>query len=676
MLRSLVGQATGAHRFWDMLVTRPSGLRSAPDLELLWRHPAIFASPGRSSVAILRFWDFLKLVCSLHFGFRSGLGCFFMDLFDEHEEENFEVEEDAPAVREASDSLQRQGSTPTRPTPRKLEDLSLDEILTRIKNLAKPPPPRDFGYFKDICSLPSVGTNAHKLQSGKHVSVSSLQAMFGVGRGRSGFRFMDCKDQDARKVIAKLWPLVYGKPNLPPNKLISKEFCLGIVAQTKLGMQVDWASFAEETNADQRSKYATTMRKYENIRDRKLAAGERSQVQCDSAVLGSVSQSTARASEAQLSKEEVKPKLMSSSPHWISQIASEVGQLLNVLSFELAVSKSVLVTVQKERDQLIDQCRTQRMLVESMLASLLEETEGANEFSTREKSNDTMTTSSALGLSNSIGGSVGGVASLLTSPANSSHNGTETPHELVAELSEDKDTLPTPTLYTLHSDELIRKTMAQRCLENLHIKHEAQLKSLQAQLEIKERDCKEESRRCVFQERQCAILREQHSLLQKMLPGLFIQPHPMCYSNEIEDSKLAYMLVTDCALCEKPFPLNDIIVGHCRHLYHPWCAMSHFRLSCHCAHPDCKVQMSFGWLKSFGFKEPDASLYPNSELQELEESRLATINLRKEIALAVCPELGMPILPPLTVISQHTRATCTSLIYSVCCVACWCNEQS
>lgn len=206
--------------------------------------------------------------------------------------------------------------------------------------------------------------------------------------------------------------------------------------------------------------------------------------------------------------------------------------------------------------------------------------------------------------------------------------------------------LPIPTLCTLDSDELIRKEMAQRCLENLHIKHEAQLKTLQAQLEIKKRDCKEESRRCVIQERQCAMLRDQHALVQNSKSGLYIQPHPMAYSRQIEDSKLAYMLVTDCALCEKPFPLNDMVVGHCRHLYHPWCAMSHFRTSCHCAHPDCKVQMGFGWLKSFGFNEPDSSLYPNSELEELEESRQAALKLRKEIAIAACPELGIPFHPP------------------------------
>lgn len=358
-----------------------------------------------------------------------------MDLFDEYEEGNFEVGEDAASLREASESLHRQGSTATRPTPRKLDDLSLDEILTRIKNLAKPPPPRDFSYFKDICCLPSVGTNAHKLQSGKHVSISSLQGMFGVGRGRSGFRFMDCKDQDARKVIAKLWPLIYGKPNLPPNKLISKEFCLGIVAQTKLGMQVDWASFAEETNADQRSKYATTMRKYENIRDRKLAAGERSQVREDSALPSSVSQSTARASEAQLSEVDVKPNIPGSSPRWISKICTEVGQLLNVVSFELAVSRSVLVRVERERDQLVDQCRTQRMLVESMLASLLEETEGANEFSSREKSAGAMSTQEVL--CTNTGGSVQGVPSPSTSPTSRERIPAEAPlvsHSAVTEL--------------------------------------------------------------------------------------------------------------------------------------------------------------------------------------------------------------------------------------------------
>lgn len=170
-----------------------------------------------------------------------------MDVFEDSDEGNFECKEENVVCGEASELEMQQtrhddmlGRTPAREA-RKLNDLSLHEILTRIRNLQKPPPPRDFKYFKEICGLPAVGTNAHKLQSPKHVSVTNLQSLFGLGRGRSGFRFVDCKDSQTRGLIHKLWPQVYGKPNLPVNKLISKEFCLGIVAQVRMGMQMDWA---------------------------------------------------------------------------------------------------------------------------------------------------------------------------------------------------------------------------------------------------------------------------------------------------------------------------------------------------------------------------------------------------------------------------------------------------
>ena len=43
---------------------------------------------------------------------------------------------------------------------------------------------------------------------------------------------------------------------MPASKLIAEEFCLKIVAQFHQKMDVDWATFATETNASQRGKYA------------------------------------------------------------------------------------------------------------------------------------------------------------------------------------------------------------------------------------------------------------------------------------------------------------------------------------------------------------------------------------------------------------------------------------
>ena len=126
-------------------------------------------------------------------------------------------------------------------------------------------------------------------------------------------------------------------------------------------------------------------------------------------------------------------------------------------------------------------------------------------------------------------------------------------------------------------------------------------------------------------------------------PGLCAQPHPMCYGTHSQTetcNSLNHMMVTNCAVCLKPFPIQDIIVGSCRHLYHPWCALSHFRVNQTCAAVDCPAVMSAAWQKSFGFNEVDLTAFATEELDTTEESRISEIARRQEIALANCPEVG------------------------------------
>lgn len=52
--------------------------------------------------------------------------------------------------------------------------------------------------------------------------------------------------------------------------------------------------------------------------------------------------------------------------------------------------------------------------------------------------------------------------------------------------------------------------------------------------------------------------------------------------------------------------------------------------------------MDFEWLKSFGFKERDRSAFSTSLLEEKEECWRTTMQLRKAVAVAVCPEVGKP----------------------------------
>jgi hypothetical protein len=144
--------------------------------------------------------------------------------------------------------------------PRKV--FTVEELDEKIRNLTRPPPMRDEAYFRDVCGLHNNNTNPHRLQVKKNVSLSSLHAMFGEGRGRSGFKYTDCQDLEVRRFLEDIWPVCYGKARIPTTKLIVKEFCLGIIAQFELGLEMDWAGFAAETNANQRGKYAAHLRRW------------------------------------------------------------------------------------------------------------------------------------------------------------------------------------------------------------------------------------------------------------------------------------------------------------------------------------------------------------------------------------------------------------------------------
>jgi hypothetical protein len=114
---------------------------------------------------------------------------------------------------------------------RRKKEFTLEEVNDRIRNLVQPPLPRNLHYFKNVYGLSATGMNPHKLQERKDVPYDGLRVMFGKGTPRSGFRFKDCKEPNIQEFVQKIWPLCYGKPNIAPGRLLSKEFCFGMYAQ-------------------------------------------------------------------------------------------------------------------------------------------------------------------------------------------------------------------------------------------------------------------------------------------------------------------------------------------------------------------------------------------------------------------------------------------------------------
>lgn len=165
-----------------------------------------------------------------------------------------------------------------------------------------------------------------------------------------------------------------------------------------------------------------------------------------------------------------------------------------------------------------------------------------------------------------------------------------------------------PILPPLDSNELVGLKGALGALQSVATRHEGQYRTLQALASLKEQAHSESKMKAVVHELLYKALQEQHAILKMRMPRLCLAPHPMCYGMDGDGESgnpLKHMMVTDCAFCSRPFPFYDIVVAHCRHLYHPWCAMSHFRQHQTCAHADCPATMSYEWQKSFGFKEVD-----------------------------------------------------------------------
>ena len=139
------------------------------------------------------------------------------------------------------------------------------------------------------------------------------------------------------------------------------------------------------------------------------------------------------------------------------------------------------------------------------------------------------------------------------------------------------------------------------------------------------------------------MLQEQHVFLKMRQPGLYNVPHPMCYGIDLDSEAtnlLNHMMVTNCALCSKPFLLHNIIVANYRHLYHPWCPLIHFRSNQTCANGDCPTIMLAAWQKKFGFNEVNFSKCSMEDLDISEETCISEISTRQQRALENCLEVG------------------------------------
>jgi hypothetical protein len=103
--------------------------------------------------------------------------------------------------------------------------------------------------------------------------------------------------------------------------------------------------------------------------------------------------------------------------------------------------------------------------------------------------------------------------------------------------------------------------------------------------------------------------------------------------------RLGSIRVTNCVFCMESFNDNDMVVSSCRHLYHPWCAVIHFRHTRTCASYDCSKVMLDIWCKSFGLGDVEHVAFAKEEPRFCEHSRVIRIQLRRELAIRKWPGL-------------------------------------
>jgi len=143
-----------------------------------------------------------------------------------------------------------------------------------------------------------------------------------------------------------------------------------------------------------------------------------------------------------------------------------------------------------------------------------------------------------------------------------------------------------------------------------------------AKLDVKEVEIKEMEQRRTFYELQYFSLGEHHIALMKKGTGLTQHPHPFCNQDVRLENGPNFIKISPCVICLCGFPHNDIVVSICRHLYHPWCALIHFRHSSQFTNSNYKTIMSLEWSKSLEYKEFGKDMYEKEVLKGWEEAHL------------------------------------------------------
>jgi hypothetical protein len=179
----------------------------------------------------------------------------------------------------------------------------------------------------------------------------------------------------------------------------------------------------------------------------------------------------------------------------------------------------------------------------------------------------------------------------------------------------------------------------------MNFKHEAQYKKLEVELDVKEVELKEWEHRKMFYEVQYFFLGKQHLVFIKKGKGSNLHPHPLCNPNVLSNIKPNFLKVAPCVVC---------FVDFLTMMYHPWCALMHFKQRCRCVDPHYKVIVSFEWYKGFGFKEFDKELLEKKSLRVVKMCSCINSTCEINLHLQVAPMLVNIVMYTIELYSSFT----------------------
>jgi len=109
----------------------------------------------------------------------------------------------------------------------------------------------------------------------------------------------------------------------------------------------------------------------------------------------------------------------------------------------------------------------------------------------------------------------------------------------------------------------------------------------------------------VYLKQQLHALSIQITCLKKSEIGYVLNPTPSNSQFDFRTPRIVLGLSTislsSYAQCLSGFPLKDIIVCRCGHLYHPWCLGIWCRVSSQCVDNSCNAIVHLSWFNSFRF---------------------------------------------------------------------------